>query len=91
MSGVANYPHASIEELRKQYVGRLLEEVDGGPIAVVDRAITRRNCELMLEACEALGVPFRAHVKTHKVLFLYLVFPLMDLKRTLMFVCYRSS
>ena len=68
MSGVTNYPHASINELRQQYVGRLLEEVDNGPIAVVDKAITRRNCELMLDACEHLGVPFRSHVKTHKVI-----------------------
>ena len=42
-----------------------IPELDG-PAAIVDVAIVRRNCELMLSCTEALGVGFRAHVKTHK-------------------------
>jgi len=69
MSGVTNYPNASIEDLRTQFVGKLLEEVEP-PAAVIDVAVARRNCQLMLDAAEALGVHFRSHVKTHKVSFI---------------------
>lgn len=66
MSGVSNYPHASREDLKAQYVGRRLQEV-AGPAAVLDVAVTRQNCQVMLDAAESLGVQFRSHVKTHKV------------------------
>jgi D-serine deaminase-like pyridoxal phosphate-dependent protein len=66
MSGVENYPNASPEELKRQYVGRMLQDIDG-PAAILDVAAARKNCELMLNAADALGVLFRAHVKTHKV------------------------
>ncbi|PGH01616.1 hypothetical protein AJ79_07864 [Helicocarpus griseus UAMH5409] len=65
MSGVANYPNASPEDLKAQYVGRMLQDVDG-PVAIIDAAVARQNCQLMLDAADALGVRFRAHVKTHK-------------------------
>ncbi|KKZ65126.1 hypothetical protein EMCG_09032 [[Emmonsia] crescens] len=65
MSGVANYPHASREDLKAQYVGRMLRDVDG-PAAIIDVAVARKNCQLMLDAADALGVHFRAHIKTHK-------------------------
>ncbi|GAD99162.1 hypothetical protein CPC735_032820 [Paecilomyces variotii No. 5] len=65
MSGVTNYPNASIEDLRAQFVGKLLEEVEP-PAAVIDVAVARRNCQLMLDTADALGVHFRSHVKTHK-------------------------
>jgi hypothetical protein len=34
---------------------------------VLDAAVVRRNCKLMLDTARELGVGFRAHVKTHKV------------------------
>jgi D-serine deaminase-like pyridoxal phosphate-dependent protein len=74
MSGVANYPNASVEDLRAQFVGKLLEEVEP-PAAIIDVAVARRNCQLMLDTAEALGVQFRSHVKTHKVRF-HLRYPL---------------
>ncbi|KAL8736786.1 MAG: hypothetical protein Q9166_000152 [cf. Caloplaca sp. 2 TL-2023] len=55
-------------ELKEHFVGKRLQDVTL-PAAVVDRAIVRRNCSQMLEACEALKVAFRPHVKTHKVLY----------------------
>jgi hypothetical protein len=36
---------------------------------VLDAAVVRRNCKLMLDTARELGVGFRAHVKTHKVSF----------------------
>ncbi|KAI1979940.1 hypothetical protein LOZ51_000867 [Ophidiomyces ophidiicola] len=65
MSGVKNYPNALPADLKAQFVGRLLQDVDA-PAAVIDVAVARKNCELMLEAAEKLGVMFRSHVKTHK-------------------------
>ncbi|KLJ11005.1 hypothetical protein EMPG_13709 [Blastomyces silverae] len=65
MSGVTNYPNASRDALKAQFVGRMLRDVDG-PAAIIDVAVARRNCQLMLDAADALGVLFRAHVKTHK-------------------------
>lgn len=66
MSGVTNYPNAPPGDLRAQYVGRLLQDIDG-PAAIIDVAVARRNCQLMLDAAEKLGLTFRSHVKTHKV------------------------
>ncbi|EEH41505.2 hypothetical protein PAAG_03068 [Paracoccidioides lutzii Pb01] len=65
MSGVANYPNASPEDIKAQYVGRLLSDVDG-PAAIIDVAAARQNCQFMLDAADVLGVHFRAHIKTHK-------------------------
>ncbi|EER27946.1 hypothetical protein D8B26_005934 [Coccidioides posadasii str. Silveira] len=65
MSGVQNYPNASTESLKAQYVGRRLQDIDG-PAAIIDIAAARQNCQVMLDAAEELGVIFRSHVKTHK-------------------------
>ena len=57
----------SREALRSAFVGKsLLDDGISTPCAVVDRAIVRSNCNIMLSATQALGIPFRAHVKTHK-------------------------
>ena len=60
------YPTPSREALRKVFVGRQLSDVPT-PAAILDRAVIRRNCQQMREACKALGVDFRPHVKTTKV------------------------
>lgn len=60
------YPNALYAPLREAYVGKTLLDV-AGPAAVLDRAVVERNCRAMLEACDALQVSFRSHVKTHKV------------------------
>ncbi|KAB2568775.1 D-serine dehydratase, partial [Lasiodiplodia theobromae] len=54
-----------IEELRQFYVGKDINDVPK-PAAILDVAIARRHCQSMLDATRALGVGFRAHVKTHK-------------------------
>ena len=55
-----------IEELRKFYVGKDINEVPK-PAVVLDRAKMRRHCQSLLSAVDSLGVGFRAHIKTHKV------------------------
>ncbi|KAL8751845.1 MAG: hypothetical protein Q9199_006146 [Rusavskia elegans] len=54
-------------ELHEAFVGKKLHDISV-PAAVVDRAIVRRNCLQMLQACDALDVDFRPHVKTHKTI-----------------------
>lgn len=54
--------------LREAFIGKNLQDVLT-PAAVLDKAVVQRNCLQMLEACEALQVGFRPHVKTHKVYF----------------------
>ena len=61
-----NNTSSSPAALQAEYVGKQLEDVSL-PAAVLDRAIVKRNCGQMLKACDALGVMFRPHVKTHKV------------------------
>jgi D-serine deaminase-like pyridoxal phosphate-dependent protein len=56
----------SQEAMKEHYVGKQLGRVPP-PAAVLDRAVVKRNCSQMLEACEALNVLFRPHIKTHKV------------------------
>lgn len=60
------YLSPSKAALQLQYVGKNLREIPT-PAAVLDLAPIRRNCKAMLEATKALGLGFRAHVKTHKV------------------------
>jgi hypothetical protein len=55
------------KHLQNEYVGKTLLEVPT-PAAVLDLSIIRRNCSRMLEAVDALGFGWRAHIKTHKVL-----------------------
>lgn len=60
------YPNPSEAAVKLQYMGRSIVDVQA-PAAIIDVAVVRRNCKLMLEAVDKLGVDFRAHVKTHKV------------------------
>lgn len=61
-----NYPLPNLSSLHLQYINKDLNDVPT-PAPVIDRAIVRRNCDAMLDVCKALGVGFRAHVKSHKV------------------------
>ncbi|KAL8846563.1 MAG: hypothetical protein Q9221_008356 [Calogaya cf. arnoldii] len=54
-------------EPHRAFVGKQLHDISV-PAAVVDRAVVRRNCLQMLQACDALDVDFRPHVKTHKTI-----------------------
>ena len=54
------------EDLVKFYVGKDLADTNK-PCAVLDLSIIRRHCERMKNTVKELGVAFRAHVKTHKV------------------------
>ena len=60
------YPTPSKAALQLQYIGKTIADAQA-PAAVIDVAVVRRNCKLMLDAVGKLGVDFRAHVKTHKV------------------------
>lgn len=62
------YPSPSEAALKLQYVGKKIQDVQA-PAVIIDAAVVRRNCRLMLETAEKLNVDFRAHVKTHKVRF----------------------
>ena len=57
---------ASKKELCQFYCGKDVSQVPK-PAVVLDVAKARRHCASMLRAVKALGVDFRAHVKTHKV------------------------
>lgn len=59
------YPNPSEAALKLQYVGKKIQEIQA-PAVVIDAAVVRRNCKLMLDTVQKLGVGFRAHVKTHK-------------------------
>ncbi|KAM0421129.1 hypothetical protein ACHAPT_011021 [Fusarium lateritium] len=56
-----------LDELRQFYVGKDIHHVPK-PAVILDVARVRRHCQSMLEAVSALGVGFRAHVKTHKTI-----------------------
>lgn len=60
------YPTPSSSALKLAYIGQNLNDIQA-PAAILDVAVIRRNCKLMLETAEKLNVGFRAHVKTHKV------------------------
>jgi len=60
------FPLPSKETLERTFIGKKLNDVST-PAAVLDRAVVQRNCKQMLDACKALEVGFRPHVKTHKV------------------------
>ncbi|KAE9971264.1 hypothetical protein EG327_009935 [Venturia inaequalis] len=59
------YQIPSSAALKAQYVGQKLKDIQA-PAAIIDLAVVKKNCNLMLEAAESLKVQFRAHVKTHK-------------------------
>jgi D-serine deaminase-like pyridoxal phosphate-dependent protein len=54
------------DEDRDTQLGKNIHELDS-PVAILDLAILKRNCNRMLESVKALDVGFRAHIKTHKV------------------------
>jgi len=60
------YPAPSKEILTSLFVNQPLSALPT-PGAVLDLAIVKRNCDRMLKTCEALGLSFRGHVKSHKV------------------------
>lgn len=60
-------------QLREQFVGKNIRDVST-PAAVLDVSIVKRNCQRMLDSCHALGFGFRAHVKTHKVKYIFSLF-----------------
>ncbi|CAG9977222.1 unnamed protein product [Clonostachys byssicola] len=55
----------SVQELRNYYVGHDIQDVPK-PALILDAAIARRHCQTIRHAIDALGVGFRAHIKTHK-------------------------
>lgn len=60
------WPLSPIKQLKQDYLRRTLQEIEA-PAAILDLAVLRRNCDLMLHTSDVLKVGFRAHVKTHKV------------------------
>ncbi|KAI8939360.1 hypothetical protein NX059_003145 [Plenodomus lindquistii] len=62
-----NYPLSPLESLKKQFVGKKIEDLDT-PAILLDRAIIKKNCAAMLNVCSEFDVGFRAHVKSHKTL-----------------------
>jgi hypothetical protein len=62
-----NYPLPSRSELLSQFRGQPLTALPT-PAVVLDRALVAKHCAAMLRVCSALGVGFRAHVKSHKTL-----------------------
>ncbi|KAJ4253349.1 hypothetical protein NW762_010504 [Fusarium torreyae] len=56
-----------LDELRQFYVGKNIHDVPK-PAVILDSARIKRHCQSMLKAVDALGVGFRAHVKTHKTI-----------------------
>ena len=62
----ASDPVPSTSPLKESLIGRSLRDI-ATPAAVLDRAAVARNCKGMLQACKELGVEFRSHVKSHKV------------------------
>lgn len=60
------YPSPSDAALKLAFINKDINSVQA-PAAIVDSAVIKRNCRLMLEAAHKLGVDFRVYVKTHKV------------------------
>ncbi|KAG8630558.1 hypothetical protein KVT40_002177 [Elsinoe batatas] len=58
-------PVPSEAALKIQYVGKNIRTLPT-PAAIIDAAVVRQNCKHMLDTAKALGLGFRAHVKTHK-------------------------
>lgn len=65
MSSISLFPPSPKDEL-SGYIGKSINDVHT-PAAVINVAAVRRNCQRMLEACKALNLGWRAHIKTHKV------------------------
>ncbi|KAF2717215.1 hypothetical protein K431DRAFT_233629 [Polychaeton citri CBS 116435] len=67
LTSPAQYPTPSEATLKLQFVGKQIKDVQA-PAVIIDAAVVRRNCKLMLDTTEKLGLGFRAHVKTHKTI-----------------------
>lgn len=72
------YPSPSASALQLHYIGKSLSEIQP-PAAILDLAVIRRNCQHMLETTKKLQVGFRAHVKTHKVFYLFIFVPYLNI------------
>lgn len=59
-------PLPSAGPLLKRYVNQSITTVPT-PAVILDRAKMKKHCDSMFEVANALGVDFRAHIKTHKV------------------------
>ncbi len=70
MSSLTYYAASPREALVAEYVGKSIRDVPT-PAAIINVAAVRRNCSRMLEACKSLNLGWRAHVKTHKVRWMY--------------------
>ncbi|KAF2760800.1 hypothetical protein EJ05DRAFT_473407 [Pseudovirgaria hyperparasitica] len=58
-------PLIDAQPLKERFIGKTLSQIDP-PAAILDLALIRKNCDAMLQSAAAIGVLFRAHVKTHK-------------------------
>ncbi|KAH8893035.1 hypothetical protein GQ53DRAFT_840756 [Thozetella sp. PMI_491] len=65
MSSIVQFPVVPKEVLASFYVGKSIRDVPT-PAAIMNVAAAKANCERMLNACDSLGLGWRAHVKTHK-------------------------
>jgi D-serine ammonia-lyase len=64
-------PANNAAALKTFYVNQRFKLTDlETPAAILDIAVVRRNCKRMLNTAKELGVQFRAHIKTHKVIYL---------------------
>jgi D-serine deaminase-like pyridoxal phosphate-dependent protein len=54
-------------DLRRNYVDKSIIDLPK-PAVIIDRSKMRRHCQSLLDAVDFLGVDFRAHVKSHKVI-----------------------
>lgn len=54
-------------EVEKRFYHESLQGLDPLPVAILDVAKVKVNCERMLYATRRLGLLWRPHVKTHKV------------------------
>ena len=89
---------SSSEQPKARLIGKHLAQIPM-PAAVLDRAVVKRNCDQMLDACRDLGVKFRPHIKTHKVRYftfhrlgygtMLMGLPLMYLLPTSFIICRR--
>lgn len=58
----------SKDALLKEFVGKHIDELRT-PAMVIDRTVFGQNCANMHARAQQWGAKFRAHVKSHKVLF----------------------
>ena len=54
-------------DFRRNYVSKYITDLPK-PAVIIDRFKMRRHCQSLLDAVDFLGIDFRAHVKSHKVI-----------------------